>query len=87
MATKKEIKNGYSTTSLVLSIVWALFCLTIIGAIFWIRLSIAALILGIVALVKKQKKWTALAWVIISGLVLLVSTTILIVGLIMQMFW
>lgn len=82
MATKKEIKNGYSTTSLVLSIVWALFCLTIIGAIFWIRLSIAALILGIVALVKKQKKWTALAWVIISGLVLLVSTTILIVGFI-----
>jgi ABC-type dipeptide/oligopeptide/nickel transport system permease component len=74
---KQDQKSWLSTTSLVLSIVWAVLSLTIIGAILWIPLTIAGLIFGIIALVKKQKKWMAVAGIIISGLVILFSIIIL----------
>ena len=77
---KTEQKSGLSTTSLVLAIVWFVLCITLIGAIIWIPLAIAALIFGIIALVKKQKKWMAIAGVIIWGLVTLVWIGLAIFG-------
>jgi len=83
MNTKKQDQKSWlSTTSLVLSIVWAVLSLTIVGAILWIPASIVALIFGIIALVKKQKRWTALAGVIISWFVTLVTIVILTVGIV-----
>lgn len=81
MPTKKiEKKSGLSVTSLVLSIVWALLCLTIIWALIWIPVAIVGLIFGIIALVKKQKKWMAIAWVIISWLIVLITIWLTIFG-------
>lgn len=78
--TQTEQKSGLSTTSLVLAIVWLVLCITIIGALVWVPLAIAALIIWIIALVKKQKKWTAIAGIIISWFVILVTIIIVTVG-------
>lgn len=75
---KTEQKSGLSTASLVLAIVWLLLCLTIIWAFIWIPAAIVGLIFGIIALVKKQKKWMAIAWVIISWLVILITAWLVI---------
>ncbi len=77
---KTEQKSGLSVTSLVLAIVWALLCLTVIWAFIWIPAAIVGLIFGIIALVKKQKKWMAIAWVIISWLVVLTTAWLIIFG-------
>lgn len=77
---KTEQKSGLSTTSLVLAIVWLALCITVIGAIIWIPLAILALIFGIIALVKKQKKGTAIAGVIIWWLVTLIGLGLAIFG-------
>jgi len=75
---KKEQKSGLSVTSLILAIVWGLLCLTIIWAFIWVPAAIVGLIFGIIALVKKQKKWMAIAWVIISWLVILITAWLII---------
>ena len=81
MTTKKtEQKSGLSTTSLVLSIVWLLLSMTIIWAFLWIPLALLWLIFGIIALVQKQKRWTAIAWVVIWGIVTLITLAIVIFG-------
>ena len=77
MTSKKEKKDWLSITSLVLSIVWALLCLSIIWAFIWLPAVILWLIFGIIALVKKQKKWMAIAGVIISSLVIVVSIIVI----------
>ena len=77
---KTEQKSGLSTTSLVLAIVWLVLCITVIGALIWIPLAILALIFGIIALVKKQKKGTAIAGVVIWGLVTLIWLALAIFG-------
>ncbi len=73
MNKKKDQKDWLSITSLVLSIIWAVLCLTIIGAILWIPLAVVALIFGIIALVKKQRKSIAITGIIISSLIILIS--------------
>ncbi len=81
MTTKKtEQKSGLSTTSLVLSIVWLLLSMTVIWAFLWIPLALLWLIFGIIALVQKQKKGTAIAWVVIWGIVTLITIAIVIFG-------
>lgn len=77
MNNKKNQKDWLSITSLVLSIVWALLCLSIIWAFIWLPAVVLWLIFGIIALVKKQKKWMAIAGLIISGLVITVFTIII----------
>jgi len=77
MIKKKEQKDWLSIASLVLSIIWAILCLTVIGAILGVPLAIVALIFGIIALVKKQKKWMAIAGVIISGLIIVISIVVI----------
>jgi len=76
---KSGQKTWLSITSFVLSLVWLLLALTIIGALLWVPLALAGLVFGIIALVKKQKKWLAIAGVVIWGLVTLITATILIV--------
>lgn len=82
MTAKKEKKDWLSITSLVLSIVWALLCLSIIWIFIGLPAVIAWLIFGIIALVKKQKKWMAIAGVIISSVVVIVSVVLIVVWVI-----
>jgi len=62
----QELKTWLSTTSLVLSIIWALLCISVIGIVFGIPVSIAALVFGIIALVQKQQKSMAIIGIAIS---------------------
>ena len=73
-------KSWLSTTSLVLSIIWLVLFITIIWALLWIPIAIVGLIFGIIALIKKQKKWTAIAWIIIGGIVTLIAIVVVIFG-------
>ena len=61
------------------AIIWvplAILWLTIvwIWVIIWVPLAILWLIFWIVALVKKQKKWLAVTWIVISWLILLITS-------------
>lgn len=81
MPTKnKDQKAWLSTASMVLSIIWLVLCLTVIWAFLWVPLALLWLIFGIIALVKKQKKGMAIAWVIIWWLVTLITIAIVIFG-------
>jgi len=80
IAKNKEQKSWLSVASLILGIVWLVLCVTVIGAPVGIPVAILALIFGIIALVKKQKKGMAVAGVIISWLVVLASVATIIVS-------
>lgn len=77
---KTEQKAWLSITSFVLSLVWLLLALTVIWALFGVPLAIVGLVFGIVALIKKQKKGLAIAWVIIGWIVTLITIAIVIFG-------
>lgn len=83
MTKRKSKKSSLSTTSLVLSIVALVLCVSIIGLIIGIPIAIVGLVFGIIALVKKQKKSTALAGTIISGIIVLLT---IVFGVIIAVF-
>jgi len=69
--TVESESNGLAIVSFVLALVWVLFLLLpFISVICWIL----ALIFGIVALCKKQKKWAWLTGCIISWFFLILTT-------------
>ena len=82
MTTKKEKRDWFSITSLVLSIVWALLCLSIVWIFIGLPAVIVWLIFGIIALVKKQKKIMAIVWISISSLVILISVSLMVIWII-----
>lgn len=77
----QELKTWLSTTSLVLSIIWALLCISVIGIVFGIPVSIAALIIGIIALVQKQQKSMAIIGIVISWVFILATGILLTISI------
>lgn len=77
--TKKGENNWFAIASLVLSIVWLILLISVIGTPLGIIAIILWLIFGIIALNKKQKKSTAITGIVISGIVLILSTVMTIV--------
>ena len=73
MIKVEKQKKWLALTSLILSIIGLLLSMTLIRLVLWFPIALVWLIFGIVALVKKQKKGLAIAGIVMSGIVVIMT--------------